>query len=894
MSVPIREALVAHQFMSQLRLRALPPAVPPGLVRRAQVDALLNRGSSRPVTLISAGPGSGKTLSVASWLAGDGRGAVAWLTVDETDNDLTTFWADLLGALSIGAALPAESALRELVPAPTFGPSQALQVRAGLAELPMPVTVVLDDFQEITDSEVLTSLNRLIEHQPPHLRLVLISRSDPALRLHRVRVAGGLVEIRFQDLAFSEAEAAELFDRNDVDLTGEQVRVLLDRTQGWPAGLRLAAMSLDGADATDGIAKFTGTATSVAEYFVGEVLDRLTPPEREFLLKTSITERLSPPLATALTGRTDSQSILDALVIRHEFVVGVGGPDPWFRYHPLLRELLQHRLSIELPGKVHDLHLRAARWFITQGEPIAALRHATWAEDWDEVGRILTSIALPLMLTAAGPSLAAALEPTAVRAATEPTLSTLLASSVCHYQRRDIVSMLRDGQAAVEFLASAADDLRIPAEILIATTVAVYHRIIGSGPLAESSSRLLSLLDKAPRRLIPAAPHYRIIGLNNLGVGQLWAGELTAATTSLTAALVSARELGMGLAEISAQVNLSVLQVIGGRVRAAHDDASAAQLIVDRRGWAPEPQSLGLYVALGMTLLAWDNLSEAADMVATGLASSRSGSDSSSRLALGITAVGIAVARGDAAAAQTAAALLSVELEQVSDRPDLLVRWCAVVQAQARLISGDPAAAFGFVTVPRAGDGGFAAALERVVLAKAHLAARQPDRVPELLAPLVQPGLPYLAMAVEARVVVAVAAHLQKRDSAALAAITEAINLARPEGIRRPFLDAGPAAAALVARHRQLITTHLDFTERLLPATPTSGRPVVLPATEQLTERELIVLRYLPTMLKAGEIARDLFVTVNTVKSHQRAIYRKLDVTTRRAAVERARDLNLL
>jgi len=191
-------------------------------------------------------------------------------------------------------------------------------------------------------------------------------------------------------------------------------------------------------------------------------------------------------------------------------------------------------------------------------------------------------------------------------------------------------------------------------------------------------------------------------------------------------------------------------------------------------------------------------------------------------------------------------------------------------------------------------DEGFSAALERITLAKAHLALDQPDVLTEILGPVVEPDPPYLAPAVEARVLLAVAAHEQHRDIAALTAITDAIDLAQPQGLRRPFLDGGPTAATLIRRHRHVTSRHLDFTEHLLPATPAVGRLSVLLAAEHLTERELIVLRYMPTMLKAAEIAKDLFVTVNTVKSHQRAIYRKLDVTTRRAAVDRARDLNLL
>jgi LuxR family maltose regulon positive regulatory protein len=217
-----------------------------------------------------------------------------------------------------------------------------------------------------------------------------------------------LTEIRGVDLQFDQRAAAELFQLNGLDLSDDQLRVLVDRTQGWPVGLRLAAMSLSSTDdIADGIARFAGTSRSVAEYLLVEVLDQLSPADRDFMLKTSIAEPLSAPLATALTGRVDSQSTLETLVAANAFMVSLGGQDVWFRLHPLLRDLLQHRLAVEQPGRTRELHGLAAWWFADQGEPLQAIRHATAAQDWDEVGRLLTASALPLVVTPAGPALAA-------------------------------------------------------------------------------------------------------------------------------------------------------------------------------------------------------------------------------------------------------------------------------------------------------------------------------------------------------------------------------------------------------------------------------------------------------------------------------------------------------
>jgi LuxR family maltose regulon positive regulatory protein len=262
-------------------------------------------------------------------------------------------------------------------------------------------------------------------------------------------------------------------------------------------------------------------------------------------------------------------------------------------------------------------------------------------------------------------------------------------------------------------------------------------------------------------------------------------------------------------------------------------------------------------------------------------------------LALGIAAVGVAAARGDGTALLVAADRLTAELGEVPDSPDLLARWCAVAKSQVHAISDDPE----HVTpemVPGQGDG-YAAAAERVALGRTHLAAGRTDLLPALLGPLTEPGVPFLGPVVEARILLSLAADREHRDTAALTQLTEAIDLAEPENMIRPFLDAGPALRGLLARHRNVIARHHDFTRQ---ATAPTGVPAQDAATglvgEHLTERELIVLRYLPTMLKAGEIAKDLYVSVNTVKSHLRAIYRKLDVTTRRDAVERARDRNMI
>ncbi len=885
-----------ERFIGPLRLRASPPAVPTGFVRRPRLEERLTHGVAHPVTLVSAGPGYGKTLTLASWARpGVTSGVVAWLTMDETDNNLQAFWSDVLGALAIGGALPPGSALLEVVPAAGFGPEQAQLIPAGLAELPTMVTLVLDDFHLIHDRRVLESFGQLLEHQPPQLRLVLAARADPALRLHRLRVNGQLTDIRATDLAFTATETAELFDRNGMHLPGHRLGILLDRTLGWAAGLRLAIMCLDPGDIDGGISRFTGSDRIVGEYLVEEVTDRLPEQDRQFLLTTSVADRLSAGLANQLTGRSDAQLVMERLVAQNALVVGLASRNDWFSVHPLLRDLLRHRLALEQPGAVTDLHLRAARWFAAQGEPIPAIRHTSAAEQWDEVGRLLTGLALPLLVTPSAPALVAALGPAAARARVHPTANTLLAAAACHYQRHDYESMTRDANDAAELIAGVPEADRSPAEVVIAVFQLIGSRARNPALTVPSATHLLDLLEKTPRGRLPTAEQYRAIATTNLAIGQIWTGRLTQAHQTLSIIKTRSHELGLGLTEMTAQAHLALLDVIHGRLPDAHRRAGATRDVADRRGWASEPQALALHAASALTHLEWNQLDAATAAIDSGLTVSNSGSDMPCRLVLHIAAVGVAVARRDSAAAVAASARLGQIQNLAGELPPLLARWCTVAHADAHLAAAEPTAAIHRLGMTRE-PAGYPDALDRAALAKAHLMLNQPDAAFDLLDAVPATWSPYRGAVVEARILAAVAADQMHKDTAAMAAITEAVDLAHSAGIVRPFLAAGPRVTALLARHRHVVARHLDFTRGLAPEDTGSSRSDWTSATPVggLTERELAVLAYLPTMLKSGEIAADLFVTVNTIKTHQRSIYRKLGVTTRRDAVGRARDLKLL
>ena len=385
-----------------------------------------------------------------------------------------------------------------------------------------------------------------------------------------------------------------------------------------------------------------------------------------------------------------------------------------------------------------------------------------------------------------------------------------------------------------------------------------------------------------------------MIATNNLAVGQFWAGRFDEAETNLRTVQTRCRELSIGLTELSVHGHLALLDVIHGRLPAAAQRADAALDLAGRRGWTAEPQVVGLRAAMAMV-----NLEQGRFAFSGALdeepADGGADTDVACRLALAIACVNTATARGDRLLADEAVLQLESIRVKAGRLPPLLAGWCTAAQAAADLVGGRSNTAID--RVHAVGERStFPDALGRIVLAKARLLLDQPQRTIDELAPLLTAVPRFRGPAVEARILAAVAADRLHRDTAALNAMTEAIGLAYRVGMIRPFLTAGPQVAGLLGRYCRVVARHAEFTGQLsatisgdmVPA-PNSG-----PFPEPLTGREMAVLTYLPTMLKSAEIAADLFVSVNTVKTHQRAIYRKLGVGNRRDAVDQARALNLL
>ncbi|WP_433381595.1 LuxR C-terminal-related transcriptional regulator [Actinoplanes sp. CA-142083] len=851
-------------------------------VDRAHLTRLLEKATGSPVTMVCAGAGWGKTMAVSAWAQGR-REPVAWLSLDPHDNDPQIFWSYVLAALRVAGAVAEDNPLAELGSVPADEAERGGRLAAGLAQLPAGTALVIDDVHEIDDADVLRELSRLLHQLPPALRVVLVGRAEPALRLHRLRAAGQLAEIQAEHLAFTRSEAADLIAGHGLELTGDDVSTLVERTEGWAAGLQLSAAFLATHDGDVTIADIAGDLRTVDDYLTEEVLADRTRRQRRFLLQTSICEHLCAGLVNAITHGDDGQRTLEQLERDNTFVLRLGAKPMWFRYHHLLRDVLQHRLRVETPGTVPELHRRAARWHAANDSVLEALAHAVEAQDWPYVGRLVTTGAGTLMVSAHRPALVRILrEVPPERLQATPELLICAALLLFHAGDYDAIPARLD--AARTLLRTRPPATREPVEVMAHTLQLAADRAAGDMPaVIAGSGRLLDLLAAARSITPPALAQSRAIALNNRGLALLWTGRLDEAERDLWAASGAARSAGVELTEINATGHLALLQAMHGSVHEAARLAESAVDLADRRGWRYALQTVAAHLALALVGLERNDLAKAVLAARDGMRAHQSDPEAAQRLVvLGVRAR-LATARGELAVAS------SLFDEARHDRPARLRvpaidAWLALGEAQLDLADGRAP------EVERRGPEWLplgAAAL--VCLARAAYAQGNHRRAEVMLTGLAVPERDTITRT-EAGVLTALVADARGRGVRATDVLAEAVALAAEQGIRRPFtVLAGPRLDGLLQRLRLLTPATADLIDELR-----DGRDKTGPLPENLSERETEILRYLTTMLTAAEIAGDLGLSVNTVKAHMRAVYRKLGASRRTEAVLAARRNGLL
>jgi LuxR family maltose regulon positive regulatory protein len=858
-----------------------PPALPPKLVDRPALRTALDAGADRALTLVCAPPGYGKTVLLTEWVRRTPDVPTAWVNLDEDHDDPVRLWSSVLAALCACPAVPRRSRLHRLavshfaVDLDFF--SDLLDC---LDALPQRIRLVLDDAHHVESPASLHGLQMIVRSPRRSIRLVLASRRDPVLPVARLRMEQQLCELRAEQLRLTAAEAAELLEQCGLRLARRQRALLHARTGGWPAGLRLATLPLrDHPDRKAFVEAFSGDERPVADYLVGEVLSRLTADEIDLLRRVSICDPVPGGLAVELAERDDAAEILDELAQRTGLVTTTGRRRDEYRTQALLRSYLLADLMRHGPDTTATLHARALRWCAGSGRPLDALQHAGGTHDPSLPADLLRRWAPELAARGEHEALQRALTAGGRPGTPDADSWHAVITAQVLFGRGDRAGAVAALRATERRTERRSTERRDPPDLRLALFRTATERLAGLGPTPSPD------IDAA----VPDDPALAALALAGRGAAQLRGGDLVSGRSLLGDALDQARRLHLELLEVQCLCLLGGAALTAGDHRAAAATASAGVAAAINRGWqrsawAAEAHAVAAHAALvrgraGAALrAATDGLRAAPDDLAPAL-----------RLALR-SARGAALSdRGE----HTAGLLeLQNARSEIGDAsvPVPLAATVALLEHRVAVLFGYGTAATGAAGWLGAKEG----ARHELTLMRAWSAAATGSfgavraEIAALLLPHEPPVLP--TTAVEAWLLEARAALAMGKRQRARTALHTALTIAEPLDALRPFALTGPTVGALLVDQLGLIEDRRTFAARALAVRRRAAHgPAVL-----LSARERDVLAQLPSLRNLDEIADGLAVSVNTVKSHVRAIYAKLGVSTRRTAVLTAHEHGIL
>jgi LuxR family maltose regulon positive regulatory protein len=898
------------------------PRVRQEVVARPALLARIDQAALCDLCLVCSPPGFGKTTLLVAWATASDH-PVAWLSLDEDDNDPTRFWRYVIAALNLvrpGVGQRAATLLTR--PGAVPGSAFIAALINDLAEHDDDLVLVLDDYHLIESREIHDGVVFLLGHLPPGLHLVVAGRSDPPLPLADLRAGGRLAELRAADLRFTTAEvAAFLGDLWGLTLPEDAVAALAERTEGWVAGLQLAALSLrHQADPSAFVASFAGSHRFILDYLSEEVLARQSDEMRDFLLTTSVLERLSGPLCDAVTGRSDGQQMLECAERANLFVVPLDEQRHWYRYHHLFADLLRARLVQMSPECVAGLHRRAVAWYRANGRVSDAVHHALTAGDTDDAIRLIESTAEELIWwRSEGTTL-------------ERWIASLPRGTLGRRPRLALARALRALVAARldEAEASVAAAERAPASALVEPFVPTVGRrqselvnVVAS--IAFIRSVLASRYGDAEQADTYARQAVELLTEEDRQLGLVvrampaeaaWtAGRLSEAEWLAGSAIVDLRiddqpEMATRLLFDQGQV-----QQASGRLRAAEQTYRRGLALMMPPGASPKPAASLQHIGLAEVLRQRDDLDAAFRHATEGIGLCRLIASTEPISAGLATLAWIQYGQGEHAAARATAdeAAQAVPTGEIvplfnpgpSERARLLLA-LGEVEAVAAWIGQRGLSDSDVPTYPRE--------REYLVLARLLIARGAPDRAVALLDRLHDAARAQgrFGSLVEIRALQALALDAASKTACALETLADALALAQPEGYVRVFADEGPPMTALLRRlvvavqrdqmpglsgvaHeyavRLLSISSVDRADPVTAGIRIAGTAVLV---EPLTERESEVLLLLAAGQANREIADRLVVTLDTVKKHLTHIFGKLGATSRTQAVARARELRLL
>jgi LuxR family transcriptional regulator, maltose regulon positive regulatory protein len=901
------------------------PPPQPGVVLRLRLIEHLNEGLHHRLTLICAPAGFGKSTLISEWLASSERQA-AWLSLEEGDNDPTRFLAYLVAALQTVEATIGEgvlSALQSPQPPPTE--SVLTSLLNEIATVEDDLVLVLDDYHVIDTRPVDAALTFLLEHLPPHLHLVIATREDPHLPLARLRARGQLSELRAADLRFTLSEAAGFLEgAMDSSLSVEDIAALETRTEGWIAGLQLAALSMRGREDVPGfIRAFAGDNRYILDYLVEEVLQRQPERVRSFLLQTSILDRLSGPLCDAVTEQEEGNVVLETLERGNYFVIPLDDKRHWFRYHHLFADVLHAHLMQEQPARIPTLHRRASEWYEHNSSATDAIRHALAAADFDRAAD-LVELALPAMRRSRQEATLLgwlkALPDELIQC--RPVLSVAYAGTL--QQGGEIEGVEARLLSAERWLDTTVDRRERPEAQSVGMVVMdheEFRRLPAS--IAVQRAGLALALGDVPETVTYARRALDLVAEDDhfrrgaaaalLGLASWTSEDLEAAHQSYADGMAHLRKAGYISDAVGGSIALADIRIAQGRLREAMRTYEHALQLATEHGEAAMRGTADMYVGMSELHRERNDLEAATQHLLRSKEQGEHTGFPQNRYRWRIVMARILEAQGDLDGALDL--LDEAERLYVSDfYPN--VRPIAALKARVWVAQGRLGEALEWAQEQGLfahDDLSYLREFEHITLARVLLARYKSDRADRswleamgLLERLLQASEAggRMGSVIEILMLQALAHEAQGDSPSALVPLERALTLAELEGYVRIYVDEGRPMARLLseAAARGIMT---DYTARLLAALAAEAHesedkshlppaPTAQPLVESLSDRELEVLQLIAQGLSNREISERLFLAIISVKGHNRNIFRKLQVRRRTEAVARARELGLL
>jgi LuxR family maltose regulon positive regulatory protein len=893
----------------------------PRLIERLNESLQLGRR----LTIISAPAGFGKTTLVSEWVAGCER-PVAWLSLDEGDNDLTRFLMYLVSALQTIAPNIGEGVLGVLqAPQPPSTESILTSLLNEISAIRDKFVLVLDDYHMVDSQLADKALTYLLEHLPPQMHLVVTTREDPNLQLARFRVRNQLTELRAADLRFTPSEAAEFLNQvMGLRLATEDIAALEARTEGWIAGLQLAALSMQGNQDIHGfIQTFAGDHQYIVDYLIEEVLQRQPAPIRDFLLQTAILDRLNGSLCDAVTGQPGGKARLETLQRGNFFLIPLDDKRHWYRYHHLFADVLRMHLMTEQPDQVPALHRRASEWYEQNGLEVDAIRHALAGGDFERTAGLI-ELTAPAMHRSRQEAILLgwlkALPEELFR--NRPVLSIIYVGAVMsNGSVEGVETRLRDAERWLDTTSKASerpDPSR--AEMIVVNeeefrrlpgAIAMYHAglALARGDVPETIRYAQQVLN-----LVPEEDHLGRGSATALKGLALWTNaELEEAYRSFAEGMAHLQKAGNISDAVGGVLALADIRITQGRLRDTMQVYKQALQLAKDNSTPVIRGTADMYVGMSELEREHNDLHAAMQHMQRSQAQGEHTGFPQHPYRWRVTMARILEAQGDLEGALEL--LEEAGPLYVSDFfPD--VRPIAALKARVWIVQGKMDESFNWARqqgLSADDELSYLHEFEHITLARLLISQSKGDRTDssihkaiDLLERLLKAADVggRIGSVIEILILQALTHQLQEDIPAALISLEHALKLAEPEGYMRIFLDEGLSMAQLIRKiaahgimpnYTGSLLSAFDAEQRAMDVeTPHSASPDSSSLIEPLSQRELDILRLFKTELSGPEIARELVIALSTVRTHTKSIYSKLNVNSRRAAVKRAEELNLI